>query len=82
MRNKACLVIHGFRQIKGLDYTEVYAPVARLEGICIFLSCASYMGFTVYQMEIKTTFPYGAMKEEIYVDQPLGFVNSKFSNHV
>ena len=74
-RNKARLVVCGFKQIEGLDYTYVYALVARLEAICIFLAYASYMGFTVYQMDVKTAFLYGAVKEEIYVDQPLRFVN-------
>ncbi|KAI3494633.1 hypothetical protein L1887_40550 [Cichorium endivia] len=82
VRNKARLVVRGFRQIEGLDYTEVYAPVARLEAIRIFLAYASYMKFTVYQMDVKTAFLYGEVKEEIYVDQPPGFVNSKFPNHV
>jgi hypothetical protein len=55
VRNKARLVVRGFRQIEGLDYTEVYAPVARLEAIRIFLAYASYMGFTVYQMDAAST---------------------------
>ena len=59
VRNKARLVVRGFRQIEGLDYTEVYAPVARLEAIRIFLASASHMGFTVYQMDVKTAFLYG-----------------------
>ena len=82
VRNKARLVVRGFRQIEGLDYTEVYAPVARLEAIRIFLAYASHMGFTVYQMDVKTAFLYGEIKEEIYVDQPPGFVDSNFPNHV
>ncbi|KAL4582814.1 hypothetical protein LXL04_007375 [Taraxacum kok-saghyz] len=82
VRNKARLVVRGFRQIEGLDYTEVYAPVARLEAIRIFLAYASHMGFTVYQMDVKTAFLYGEVKEEIYVDQPPGFVDSKLPNHV
>ena len=82
VRNKARLVVRGFRQIEGLDYTEVYAPVARLEAIRIFLAYASHMGFTVFQMDVKTAFLYGEIKEEIYVDQPPGFVDSKFPNHV
>ncbi|KAI3691559.1 hypothetical protein L2E82_49924 [Cichorium intybus] len=82
VRNKACLVVRGFRQIEGLDYTEVYAPVARLEAIRIFLAYASYMNFTVYQMDVKTVFLYGEVKKEIYVDQPPSFINSKFPNHV
>ncbi|XP_035838343.1 uncharacterized protein LOC118485924 [Helianthus annuus] len=64
-----------FRQIEGLDYDEVYAPVARLEAIRIFLAYASFMGFTVYQMDVKTAFLYGDVKEEIFVEQPPGFVH-------
>ncbi|KAI3780117.1 hypothetical protein L2E82_10028 [Cichorium intybus] len=64
VRNKARLVVRGFRQIEGLDYTEVYAHVARLEVIRIFLAYASYMNFTVYQIDVKTTFLYGEVKEE------------------
>ncbi|XP_076928707.1 uncharacterized protein LOC143592748 [Bidens hawaiensis] len=82
VRNKARLVVSGFRQVEGLDYTEVYAIVARLESIRIFLAYASYMGFIVYQMDIKTVFLYGEIKEEIYVDQPPGFVESKNQTHV
>ena len=82
VRNKARLVVRGFRQIEGLDYTEVYAPVARLEAIRIFLAYASYKRFTVYQMDVKTAFLYGKVKEEIYVEQPDGFIDSKFPNHV
>ena len=52
------------------------------EAIRIFLAYASYMNFTVYQMDIKTTLFYGKVKEEIYVDQPPGFVNSKLPNHI
>ena len=82
VHNKAKLVVCRFRQIEGLDYTEVYAPVAHLEAICIFLAYASFMNFIVYQMDVKTAFLYGKVKEEIYVDQPPRFINSKFPNHV
>ena len=60
----------------------MYALVARLEAIRIILAYASYMGFTVYQMDVKNAFLYGVVKEEIYVAQPLGFVNSKFPHYV
>nr|KAJ0210240.1 hypothetical protein LSAT_V11C400209620 [Lactuca sativa] len=56
VHNKAILVVRGFRQVEGLDYTKVYAPVARLEAIRIFLAYGSYMNFTVYQMDVKTAF--------------------------
>ncbi|XP_076898498.1 uncharacterized protein LOC143552081 [Bidens hawaiensis] len=80
--NKARLVVRGFCHVEGLDYTEVYAPVARLDAIQIFLAYASCMGFTVYQMDVKTAFLYGDVKEEIYVDQPPGFVDSKHPSYV
>ncbi|KAD4385704.1 hypothetical protein E3N88_25873 [Mikania micrantha] len=82
IRNKARLVVQGFYQQEGTDYEEVFAPVARLEAIRIFLAYDSYMNFTVYQMDVKTTFLYGKVKEEIYVCQPLGFEDSQYPDHV
>ena len=76
VRNKSRLVVKGFKQIEGIDYEEIYAPVARLEAIRIFLAYASYMNFTVYQMDVKTAFLYGELGEEVYVDQPPGFIDS------
>ncbi|KAJ0765403.1 putative RNA-directed DNA polymerase [Helianthus annuus] len=73
IRNKARLVVQGFRQIEGIDYNEVYAPVARLEAIRIFLAYASFKGFKVYQMDVKSAFLHGVVEEEVYVEQPPGF---------
>ena len=73
LRYKASLVILGFRQIEGIDYNEVYALVARLEAIRMFLAYASYKRFKVYQMDVKSAFLYGVVKEEVYVGQPPGF---------
>ncbi|KAM0050261.1 putative RNA-directed DNA polymerase [Helianthus debilis subsp. tardiflorus] len=73
IRNKAHLVVQGFRQIEGIDYNEVYAPVARLEAIRIFLAYASFKGFKVYQMDVKSAFLHGVVEEEVYVEQPPGF---------
>jgi hypothetical protein len=73
--NKARLVVQGFRQIEGIDYNEVYAPVARLEAIRIFLAYASYKGFKVFQMDVKSAFLYGIVHEQVYVEQPPGFVD-------
>ncbi|KAI3814308.1 hypothetical protein L1987_19059 [Smallanthus sonchifolius] len=73
VKNKARLVVQGFYQQEGLDYTEVYAPVARLEAIRLFLAYASYVGFKVYQLDVKSAFLYGKVHEEVYVTQPLGF---------
>ncbi|GJS55474.1 putative ribonuclease H-like domain-containing protein [Tanacetum coccineum] len=75
IRNKARLVAQGYRQEEGIDYDEVFAPVARLEAIRLFLAFASYMGFIVYQMDVKSAFLYGTIEEEVYVSQPPGFVD-------
>ncbi|GJW17736.1 putative ribonuclease H-like domain-containing protein [Tanacetum coccineum] len=82
VRNKARLVAQGYRQEEGIDYDEVFAPVARIEAIRIFLAFASYMGFIVYQMDVKSAFLYGTIDEEVYVSQPLGFVDPKFPKKV
>ncbi|GJW80366.1 putative ribonuclease H-like domain-containing protein [Tanacetum coccineum] len=82
VRNKARLVALGYRQEEGIDYEEVFALVARIEAIRIFLAFASYMGFVVYQMDVKSTFLYGTIDEEVYVSQPLGFVDPQHPNKV
>ncbi|GKD22899.1 putative ribonuclease H-like domain-containing protein, partial [Tanacetum coccineum] len=63
----------GHRQEEGIDYEEVFAPMARIEAIRLFLAYASFMGFLVYQMDVKSAFLYGTIKEEVYVTQPPGF---------
>ncbi|GJW86751.1 ribonuclease H-like domain-containing protein, partial [Tanacetum coccineum] len=73
IRNKARLVAQGHTQEEGIDYDEVFAPVARIEAIRMFLAYASYMGFMVYQMDVKSAFLYGQIEEEVYVCQPPGF---------
>nr|GEW43727.1 retrotransposon protein, putative, unclassified [Tanacetum cinerariifolium] len=80
VRNKARLIAQGHRQEEGKDCDEAFAPVARIEAIRIFLAFASYMGFIVYQMDVKSVFLYGTIDEEVYVSQPPGFVDPKFSN--
>nr|GEU42941.1 putative ribonuclease H-like domain-containing protein [Tanacetum cinerariifolium]GEU42995.1 putative ribonuclease H-like domain-containing protein [Tanacetum cinerariifolium] len=82
VRNKARLVAQGHRQEEGIDYYDVFAPVARIEVIRIFFTFASYMGFIVYQMDMKSAFLYGTIYKEVYVTQPLGFVDPKFPNKV
>ncbi|GJR48938.1 putative ribonuclease H-like domain-containing protein [Tanacetum coccineum] len=82
VRNKARLVAQGHRQEEGIDYDEVFAPVARIEAIRIFLAFASYMGFIVYQMDVKSAFLYGKIDEEVYVSQPPGFVDPKYPKKV
>jgi hypothetical protein len=81
-RNKARLVAKGYSQVKGLDFDETYAPVARLESIRILLAYATYHGFKLYQMDVKSAFLNGPIKEEVYVEQPPGFEESEYPNHV
>nr|GEY07110.1 retrovirus-related Pol polyprotein from transposon TNT 1-94 [Tanacetum cinerariifolium] len=82
VRNKARLVAQGHRKEEGIDYDEVFAPVARIEAIRLFLAFASYMGFMVYQMDVKSAFLYGKIKEEVYVTQPKGFEYPHNPKHV
>ncbi|KAI3732891.1 hypothetical protein L1987_64103 [Smallanthus sonchifolius] len=82
VKNKARLVVQGFYQQGGLDYTEVYAPVARLEANRLFLAYASYVGFKVYQLDVKSAFLYGKVHEEVYVTQPPGFEDPHNINKV
>nr|GEY70785.1 retrovirus-related Pol polyprotein from transposon TNT 1-94 [Tanacetum cinerariifolium] len=72
----------GYKQEEVIDYDETFAPVARLEAIKIFLAYASYVGFTVYQMDVKSAFLNGKISEKVYVEQPHGFESSEFPNHV
>nr|GEZ66279.1 copia protein [Tanacetum cinerariifolium] len=82
IRNKARLVAQGHTQEERIDYKEVFAPVARIEAIRLFLAYASFMRFTVYQMDVKSAFLYGTIDEEVYVTQPPGFQDPKFPDRV
>nr|GEV90060.1 hypothetical protein [Tanacetum cinerariifolium] len=82
VRNKAQLVAQGHTQEEGIDYKEVFAPVARIEAIRLFLAYASFMGFMVYQMDIKSAFLFETIKEEVYVCQPLGFEDPDYPDKV
>ncbi|GKD57344.1 retrovirus-related pol polyprotein from transposon TNT 1-94, partial [Tanacetum coccineum] len=82
LKNKARLVAHGYRQEEGIDFEESFAPVARLDAIRIFLAYAAHMNIIVYQMDVKTTFLNGILREEVYVSQPNGFVDQDNPNHV
>nr|GEU50180.1 ribonuclease H-like domain-containing protein [Tanacetum cinerariifolium] len=73
VRNKARLVTQGHTQEEGIDYKEVFAPKARIKAIRLFLAYASFMGFMVCQMDVKSEFLYETIKKEVYVYQPLGF---------
>ncbi|GKB06642.1 retrovirus-related pol polyprotein from transposon TNT 1-94 [Tanacetum coccineum] len=82
LKNKARLVARGYRQEEGIDFEESFAPVARLEAIRIFLVFAAHMNMVVYQMDMKTAFLNGNLREEVYVSQPDGFVDPDNPNHV
>nr|GEV63222.1 retrovirus-related Pol polyprotein from transposon TNT 1-94 [Tanacetum cinerariifolium] len=82
IKNKARLVAQGYNQQEDIDYDETFAPVARFEAIRIFLGFATYMNFIVYQMDVKSAFLNGKLKEEVYVKQPPGFESNEFPNHV
>nr|GEX27411.1 hypothetical protein [Tanacetum cinerariifolium] len=82
VRNKARLVAQRHTQEEGIDYKEVFAPVARIEAIRLFLAYASFMGFMVYQMDIKSAFLYGTIEEEVYVCQPPGFEGPDYPDKV
>ncbi|KAL8120799.1 hypothetical protein AgCh_017833 [Apium graveolens] len=81
-RNKARLVAKGYSQQEGIDYDETFAPVARLEAIRIFLAYAAHKKFTVFQMDVKSAFLNEELEEEVYVEQPPGFVDSKHPDYV
>nr|GEZ43363.1 retrovirus-related Pol polyprotein from transposon TNT 1-94 [Tanacetum cinerariifolium] len=76
IRNKARLVAKGYAQEKGIDFKESFAPVARLEAIRVFVAYAVHKSFPIYQMDVKMAFLNGPLKEEVYVAQPDGFVDS------
>ncbi|GJW35251.1 retrovirus-related pol polyprotein from transposon TNT 1-94 [Tanacetum coccineum] len=82
IRNKARLVTQGYTQEEGIDYDEVFAPVARIEAIRLFLAYASFKDFVVYQMDVKSAFLYGKIEEEVYVCQPPGFEDPEFPDRV
>ncbi|GJZ31791.1 retrovirus-related pol polyprotein from transposon TNT 1-94 [Tanacetum coccineum] len=82
IRNKSCLVAKGYGQEEGIDFKESFAPVARLETVRIFVAYAAHKNFLIFQMDVKTTFLNGSLKEEVFVQQPDGFVDPYFPNHV
>ncbi|GJZ55361.1 putative ribonuclease H-like domain-containing protein, partial [Tanacetum coccineum] len=82
IRNKARLVAQGYTQEEGIDYDEVFAHVARIKVIRLFLAYASFKDFVVYQMDFKSDFLYGKIEEEVYVCQPPGFEDPDFPDRV
>nr|GEY40451.1 hypothetical protein [Tanacetum cinerariifolium] len=79
---KACLVARGYLQEEGIDFEESFAPVARLEGIRIFLAYAAHKNMVIYQMDVKTMYLNGYMREKVYVSHPDGFVDPDNPNYV
>nr|GFA10386.1 hypothetical protein [Tanacetum cinerariifolium] len=75
IQNKSRLMDKGYAQKDGVDFEESFAPVARLEAVWFFITYDAYKSFTVYQMDVKTAFLYGLLKEEVYVNKPDGFVD-------
>nr|GEZ48696.1 retrovirus-related Pol polyprotein from transposon TNT 1-94 [Tanacetum cinerariifolium] len=82
IRNKSRVVVRGYRQEEGIDFKESFAPVARMEAIRIFLAYAAHKSFTVFQIDVKTAFLNGSLKEDVYVCQPEGFIDADHPSHV
>ncbi|GKE38468.1 copia protein [Tanacetum coccineum] len=82
IKNKARLVAQGYTQEEGIDYDEVFSPVARIEAIRLFLAYALFKDFVVYQMDVKSALLYSKIKEEVYVCQPLVFEDPDFPDKV
>jgi hypothetical protein len=75
-------VAKGYAQVAGLDFEETFAPVARLESIRILLAYATHHSFRLFQMDVKSAFLNGPIKEEVYVEQPPGFEDEQYLDHV
>ncbi|GJU71307.1 retrovirus-related pol polyprotein from transposon TNT 1-94 [Tanacetum coccineum] len=82
IRNKTRLVVRGYHQEEGIDFEESFALVARMEVIKIFLAYVAHKSFILFQMDVKTAFLHGTLKEDVYVCQPEGFINVDHPSHV
>nr|GEY10728.1 hypothetical protein [Tanacetum cinerariifolium] len=82
IRNKSRLVVRGYRQEEGIDFKESFASVARMEAIRIFLAYVAHKSFSVFQMDVKTSFLHGSLKEDVYVCQPKGFIDADHPSDV
>nr|GEZ98980.1 hypothetical protein [Tanacetum cinerariifolium] len=82
IRNKSRLVVRGYRQEEGIDFEESFTSVVRIEAIRIFLAYSAHKSFSVFQMDVKTTFLHGSLKEVVYVCQPKGFIDADHTSHV
>ena len=75
IRNKSRLVAQGYTQVEGINFDETFAPIARLESTRIILAIAGHLNFKLYQLDVKNAFLNGMLQEEVYVEQPKGFVD-------
>ncbi|GKC41438.1 retrovirus-related pol polyprotein from transposon TNT 1-94, partial [Tanacetum coccineum] len=82
IQNKSRLVAKGYKQEEDIDFKESFAPVAHFKSVCMFVAFATHKNITIFQMDVKTAFLNGPLKEEVYVSQPDGFVDPDFPNHV
>ncbi|XP_074299116.1 uncharacterized protein LOC141630144 [Silene latifolia] len=82
VRNKARLVVQGYYQQEGIDFDETFPPIARLDAIRLLIAFAAHMDIKLFQMDVKTAFLNGYLQEEVYVEQPPDFLDSKFPKHV
>ncbi|GJU94362.1 retrovirus-related pol polyprotein from transposon TNT 1-94 [Tanacetum coccineum] len=82
VRNKTRLVAKGYKQEEGIDFEESFAHVARLEAVQMFIAYTAHKNITIFQMDVKTAFLNGPLKEEVYVSQPEGFIDPEFPDHV
>ncbi|GKF26895.1 retrovirus-related pol polyprotein from transposon TNT 1-94, partial [Tanacetum coccineum] len=82
VQNKTRLVAKGYRQKEGIDFEDSFALVAHLEAIRMFIAYAAHKNITIFQMDVKTAFLNGPLKEEVYVSQPEGFIDLEFLDHV
>ncbi|GJS36819.1 retrovirus-related pol polyprotein from transposon TNT 1-94 [Tanacetum coccineum] len=76
------MVVRGYRQEEGIDFEESFTPVARMEAIKMFLAYAAHKSFIVFQMDVKTAFLHGMLKEDVHVCQPEGFIDADHPSHV
>ena len=81
-RNKSRLVVQGYNQEEGIDYDETFAPIVRMEAIRIVIAFAAFMGFKLYQMDVKSAFLNRDLKEEVFVKQTSGFEDAELPEHV
>nr|GEX36351.1 retrovirus-related Pol polyprotein from transposon TNT 1-94 [Tanacetum cinerariifolium] len=82
IRNKSRLVVRGYRKEEGIDFEESFAPVARMESIRIFLAYVAHKSFSMFQMDVKTVFLHGSLKDDVYVCQPEGLIDADHLSHV